>query len=595
MSTKTERHEFDAAKNLLTDVIKRQAGSLSKAIAEGVMNSADAILSVGIKDGRCDITVTPERVVIEDNGRGFRSKKEILSWFKTFGMKHDADEAKTFGTFRMGRGQLLAAGRNLWRSGRFSMAVDINKDGLEWDLTSGLEDRKGCRIDIDLYRSMNNFEMRQLTSDLAKWFKYAPIPVSVNGAMVVVDPKTETWDFETDDAYVRLDRSVSYLSVYNLGVYVRDEYGYNTGAGGVLLSKKQLALNFARNEVMRTECRVWEAATKKIRQLVDKLVLEGKKLTKDQIQLVLTRAVSGDLVAGIDKIRLISDCNGRRYTFSELAQAISAHAGRVSFGPPGDSAADRLLQTRACLVLDKALLGQLNTTAGFFFQSLQTAAGLHSKYFSDPTVVDFTKAKSGLEGPCSVLDEKAQSFVVRAWLSVCRRSMAELTWGNRGGGTSYQEAAARASRRRRRLLVGDSPTFDGWTDGDTYIALNRVFLERQPFTVQGLTAVGCLLAHEMAHDEKTDDTHHHGVEFYEEFEDICQHGLPQFVSHGFRTMHRVVAEVGKTEAKRLKVDDDAVRRALESLDALAANFKTLLEPPPSSDSDDAGTQAQEEP
>lgn len=589
MPTKTERHEFDAAKNLLADVIRRQAGSLSKAIAEGVMNSADAILTDGIKDGHCHVTVTPEHVIIDDNGRGFRTKKEILSWFKTFGLKHDPDEGKTFGTFRMGRGQLMAAGRNVWRSGRFSMTVDVNKDGLEWDLTSGLDDRRGCRIDIDLYKKLDDYDMRELVRDLGKWFKYAPIPVSVNGQMIVVDPKTETWDFQTEDAFVRLDRSTSYLAVYNLGVYVRDEYAYKIGAGGVLLSKKPLMLNFARNEVMRQDCKVWEAVTKQIRKLVDKLVFEGKRLTQDQIQLVLTRAASGDRVGEMEKLRLIPDCNGRRYTFSELVQAIHSHAGRVSFGPPGDSAADRLLQTNACLVLDRSLLSHLGVKPDKFFESLTTAAALHPRYFCDPIVVDFDTARSGLEGPCTVLDEAEQSLVVRAWLSLCRRALAELSWGNRKG-ASFSEAKSRAVRRHRRLLVGESPTFDAWTDGATYIVLNRVFLERQPLTIQGLVAVGSLIAHEMAHDGDSRETDHHGVEFFEEFEQICQDGLPQFVSHGFRTMHRVVTEVGKTHVKRLTPDRAAIDRTLKSLDALAASLKTLLEEP-----DTPATQKQEEP
>ena len=93
---------------LLLDVIRRQAGSLTKAIMEGVMNAVDAGAT------RCDISVTADTVTITDDGKGFASKKEIQEWFEVFGAAHSEEEAKTFGTFRMGRGQMFAYGVNKW-------------------------------------------------------------------------------------------------------------------------------------------------------------------------------------------------------------------------------------------------------------------------------------------------------------------------------------------------------------------------------------------------------------------------------------------------------------------------------------------------
>lgn len=583
---KVEEREFRSAPNLLRDVIQKQAGSLSKAVAEGVMNSADAILSEGRTDGYCRITVDETTLIIEDNGKGFRSKKEVLSWFEIFGEKHTAEENKTFGTFRMGRGQLMSYGKNVWRSGKLRMIVDVKSwtTKMSYDLETGLDHHPGCRIEIALYNKLQEYDLNILRRDLGKWFKYAPVPVSINGETVTVDPKTEKWDLDTPEAYVRLRQNDSYLTVYNLGVYVRDEYGYSLGAGGELVSKKQLALNFARNEVLRAECKVWEKVTKAIRTQVDKLVLTGKKLTKDQLTAVLGRAVAGDRVDGFDKLRVVADCNGRRYTVAELRSALAKYRSRVSFAAPGDRSADRLLQTQACLVLDEAVLAMLGATATTFFHKLGVAGGLSDMYFDGASVVPFAQAKSGLEGDQTVLDERAQPAVVQVWMDVARRAMYELVSAGRGT-VPWKELREKCERRGRRLLVGASPTCDGWTDGKIYIALNHLFLKEQPFTAQGLTAVGVLIAHEMAHDDATDGTHHHGVEFFEEFEYLCRHGLPQFVSHGLRAMHKSVPLVVSRYQKTFKTDADALGKTRAAFEKAAAELKTVLESPEAVDSE----------
>lgn len=74
----TEARRFVMHPNLLYDVILRQAGSLEKAILEGVMNAIDAGAS------RCVVRLEARKVVIEDDGRGFRSRSEIEAFFETF-------------------------------------------------------------------------------------------------------------------------------------------------------------------------------------------------------------------------------------------------------------------------------------------------------------------------------------------------------------------------------------------------------------------------------------------------------------------------------------------------------------------------------
>jgi len=97
----------------MLDVIKRQAGSLLKAVLEGVMNAIDAGAT------KCEIPTSSTKVIIRDNGCGFQTAEQVKEWFGKWGAVHVATEAKQFGQFRMGRGQMFAYGRNVWHSNQF--------------------------------------------------------------------------------------------------------------------------------------------------------------------------------------------------------------------------------------------------------------------------------------------------------------------------------------------------------------------------------------------------------------------------------------------------------------------------------------------
>ena len=141
-------HRFEAHDALLLSVMREQAGTLAKAVQEGVMNSIDA------GAGRVDVRTTAMTVEIHDDGGGFASKEAILRCFTIFGLPQEMQEqmTKTYGHFRMGRGQMFHYGRNVWRTNTFSMHTDLDARGLDFDVRSGIEPPvPGCRIQIDLY------------------------------------------------------------------------------------------------------------------------------------------------------------------------------------------------------------------------------------------------------------------------------------------------------------------------------------------------------------------------------------------------------------------------------------------------------------
>ncbi len=81
----TERKHLKMHTKLLLDVIKRQAGTLHKAVLEGVMNAIEA----GATRVDINFTATPTpKLVISDNGKGIQTVGDIERFFETFGTPH---------------------------------------------------------------------------------------------------------------------------------------------------------------------------------------------------------------------------------------------------------------------------------------------------------------------------------------------------------------------------------------------------------------------------------------------------------------------------------------------------------------------------
>lgn len=60
------------------------------------------------------------------------------------------------------------------------------------------------------------------------------------------------------------------------------------------------------------------------------------------------------------------------------------------------------------------------------------------------------------------------------------------------------------------------------TDGSTYIAVNRDFLQKIDASYDGFTTLGLLLVHEYCHDEASSETHVHSPEFYRRYHDASK-------------------------------------------------------------------------
>jgi hypothetical protein len=526
----TERREFQMDKNLLVDVIKRQAGSLQKAVLEGVMNSIEA--GATAETGGVQVTLDSRQLIISDGGRGFRNRKEIEDWFETFGKPHEKSEGKVWAQFRMGRGQLMAFGRNLWNSNEFQMDVDIDNKGLGYDL-SEVKKFDGCRVQVDLYRALNDSEIWSTSREIERAVKFVEVPVFVNGKQVNTPASESKWDNNsTDEAHFKLEasetRSVG-IEVYNLGVYVMTIPRYTNGVGGTIVSKVRLDVNFARNDVIRS-CPIWRKIQKVINSCSTvKRVSRKRKLTSDERTSLIHKFIAGEMVEGSSSgdrayrnwstIPLLLDASGHAWSATSLGNNTKFGAWTVG---PADIPSDKMIQQRICLVFDEDIIREFSypgEESGFlewFIQAaccgIAKAAGI-KKESARPRMnySSYSKVLGGVDLNHYLIPNEEWSKSERRWVKAIEM-MSDCFWGE------YRKAS------KRTINVGKADSALAWTNGLSYVTFEKRYLQSNPLIVKdrpkvkSIVKIAQTLAHEYCHDGDS-TTQRHTPEFYRAYHD----------------------------------------------------------------------------
>jgi hypothetical protein len=505
-----EQRTFKMHEKLLLDVIMKQAGTVQKAVLEGVMNSIEA------GGTKVDVSVASRKVAILDDGKGFRDRGEIERFFETFGQPHEESEGKKWAQFRMGRGQMFAFGRNRWRTGRFEMKVDI-KAKLGYDLDEHPKATDGCSIEIDLYDPLNDREIYAITREIERYVKYVSVPVTVNGRQVNEPPEGRKWgEDSTDDAWVSLNDSGSRLEVYNLGVFVCDIPKYTHGVAGKIVSKKRLDVNFARNQVL-SSCPVW----KRIKAVVEKSagvekVKKKRVLSDDERVNMIERLCAGELSCyDAMKAKLFVDVSGYAWSANEIAKE---KFPCWSCAPRGDQRGDKLMQRNLAIVLDEEIVALFDCKQqDLFSEKWSTPNGNFSlMYGITPPFRKFSELAKDANVKHSIIPRDKWRKSELAWQRIIETMQGVMSrnYWRRGGDVSP-----------RNILIGSSDVAEAWTDGVSYIAFGQEFLqvlnwryEGRP-VVRSLIAVASVLVHELCHDGDS-TTQVHSPEFYKAFHDM---------------------------------------------------------------------------
>ncbi len=530
-----EKRSFKMHKQLLVDIIKRQAGSLWKATIEGIMNAIDAGAST------CKIELTQEMLIIRDNGKGFRSRDDIENFFEHFGKPHAAREQKTFGRFRMGRGQLFAFGHNIWRSGTFEMTINIERDGLDYHLQDGLDRYDGCTITVELYKPLTHTQFSRVVDEIKANAKYVRIATTLNGHKFGQNLSQMTWDLELPEADIRFRQNQD-LRVYNQGIRVMTYYRQSFGVGGDIVTKKPIRVNFARNDIM-DDCPVWAAIVSAIHKHVNAQQTSTESASRSRTSGSTGRTQAPRLTEE-DRIRLCNQAKdgnleGVQFKSIRLFQRWSSDVnltvrqvaniakGRVTLYPqqaryPGcfRKLVDQISMNKLACVLDRSVLTRFGLGTGEdIVELVNRVIGAYDRYVL--TYVQWGDLVETMKSDCQIIQDEHLNRIEAVVLGVLRLCKADILGSYAGQEFAESQRAFEGGPtvcdvRERRIVLGRGPR-DSWTDACSYIAINREIARRMKISPSAWMHYAHLIMHEALHTKPSFKNHKHTKRFYEQF------------------------------------------------------------------------------
>ena len=551
----SETRKFKMHPDLLFSVIHSQAGTHEKALLEGTMNTVDAGAT------ECVIEIDSNGYSIRDNGKGFASKEEVDLFFETFGTPHKEGDA-TYGRFRMGRGQLFAFSSTVWRTNTFEMSVDIKKDGLDYKFTENLPAIDGCEIKGKWYDRLKDVELFNIMKEFEKLVKYMQIPVILNGKNISLKAEDQKWDYKEEDFFIKTNQNQNTLSVYNMGSLVAHYPASRFGVGGTVVTKKALQVNFARNDVLVSQCALWKKIHKKLQEIMGIETAKKSALTDFERSALLDAVLNKEILMGevINK-GLILDVSGKKLTFANLLKkdtiAFSSENRDVK------RAEEKINDLKICTVLDHSVLQTFDCANAEEFVkkvvalvdynnevSAQKCKELEAKYGTgwethrrtdyrkyydskiydvfNPKIKDIKEMTSKMKNSSDIVDVNKLSKKEKAFLTALEE-MNTVIWdtvifyeykkNNNGNANNYWEVINKLKKDhpKRKIVLGESDIASGWTDGHTYVAMNK--------RLEGKSAqkIVSVMLHEYCHNKDTLAAHDHDVNFYELFHDVSLH------------------------------------------------------------------------
>jgi hypothetical protein len=549
-----QRVDFDLHVKVIYDLIERQCGTLSKAILEGTQNGIEAVADAD--KAVIDITFDTRGAEqykpgaylrIKDNGRGIPNRQEIDEFWKRFGTPHSEAEHKIWAQFRMGRGQIFSYGINRWRTHNFEMVVDIAKDkaaGVKpgFELDDSMPKVPGCDIEVELYSNPigDGYSIEALKDEIRKQIEFMPGIIRFNGEQLNTPPKMLKWTYEDENAYYLFGVGHN-LSIYNLGAYTMDMSVSRAGVTGVVVSKKMLIVNFARNSVQEDRCPVWAKIREVIQsQRVEKVRKAARRLNDNERTATLIDLRDGlqDYHA-VQTLGLFKTSSDKVLKFSDILKNTLSW----TFAPEGDRLADKWMQSGQALCINESVVKQLSYRGprkDFFKWLVERCADWNvARQWEKVALLyrdyDDLESETGGNRSSTIIPHDKLTRLEKRIIKVLEKW--HYLWGN------------------RRILIGVSGCAAlAWTNGSTYIALNREYLKRLHLS-SGYDSAGDLIHtmfHEAAHDEDTSGTHYHGEEFYRRFHEITyrfegdgddyHYGCPLGVIGSFADMMRKTAQ-----------------------------------------------------
>lgn len=515
-------HSIGGTDDLLLSVIKDQASNIEHGWREAITNGVDAPNSE-----RVEAWFDEERSIITDDGDGCDLSSDTGAELLTnmAASSKDRDDDTTIGQFGIGKGQIIAKGRTTFISHGTALHFDIN----EWGINNGvyettIDDAVGFLMQnneewanyvdeaIDKHAGgmtvvAHHYEDETPSAEY-KWEQYQDnvcdrytyigmaqdVDVVINGDEVT---ETEIQMEENDrtiitsehissggTVYIGLKHNISgEIDVYSNGVYVKSIS--RRGFSGVIVTDKNLDLNFARNEI-KSGCTRW----KEIDVLIDEIALEicenlpTERLNKNARKFVVDQIrANNELIDEWYSEKIFKMTNESTVSLEEIEEN-----GEVAFNNGSNNLTDGIMERENTVIID---------TSDEASRHLENSLNEHVK--AETFDIEGRGESHNLTNTHEKLDD--DELKPRQY----QRKVVAM------------EIVRRADCLSRHIHWGESDTRHAWTDGSSYIVLTDSCADSSTW-MGWVPQLFQTVIHELGHTENTLDTDaSHGSYFNRQF------------------------------------------------------------------------------
>jgi hypothetical protein len=386
-----------------------------------------------------------------------------------------------------------------------------------------MEQEPGCTITVELYEPLTHTALAELIDQLEQQCKYVSLICKLNDRQINKVPSTQQWDITTEEADIRF-RQNGELVVYNQGIKVCSYQRYRLGVGGEIVTKQNLTVNFARNEIMHN-CPVWAKIQAAILAYSNARATILPQQTSTTTTTTRTRRPA---ITEADRVRLANQAKDKQLDPSQArhaqlflplcstrniscSQLFYKYAGKFTV-PPRDgyhwdeqNYGKQLMLHKLAFPLSRDTLTRWGVNTG---EELQVALRNSSMGGYTFKFAPWRELLELLGHQKSLLAEKELSRIEAIVLATLRKHAANLMYRIKDGSWI---------RCQRIINIGASRGDDSWSDGESFIALSRSVISRYKISQNAWFTYGMLIIHEMCHHTATLKRHAHSAKFYREF------------------------------------------------------------------------------
>lgn len=493
----SKKVNFVMDEELLKSAIERQAGSVLKAIEEGIQNVFDA------KATRMEIILNRRGFIIRDNGCGM-TLKDIDEYFRVFGRSAKKGNSDQRGEFGMGRGQIFVQGLTKIRTKKYQMRTNY-KRSISYKLRKGLSNMQGLEVMCMFYKPFDkkwDYRYDSTMTGLKKYFLPENIEVSINGQPFKID--MEILEEYSNEEFTVFKTPTFQNRIFSQNLYVKH---FDTTTDINIHCNKKMELNFARNAFIDDA-----ESTKRLYNLIAEI--EQKELLKKK---------SYDATTGKNILEFIDDGRLNEKDF---------HSKRIIELADGTMISIKEIRNK------KVIFGGKNNTSDRAIQAGHTVINDRIQNILE-SLKQQGKITMNLDHRTTPSDVVPSGFFKEASLLKLFRKYGKKPMLNF---FHLLYINKKVFDTKRELLLGKSDIANAWTDGYDTIHFDWNMFSKHTNKTVVMMDLFTTLCHEYAHEDDDTNETHHDANFYKRYYDIMEEKgtiFAKYLNLTYRELRRI--------------------------------------------------------